>query len=118
MTSGTEIVLYGSRHSAINATVSVGASVDEVLKNYTINNGTDETPDEGGETPDEGETTNTVTTYKSTYDATTGVATFQTASGSTSYTDTPYIDFGSFANGGFVTMEFTGKYAPQVSILT
>ena len=118
VTSGTEIVLYGSRHSAINATVSVGASVDEVLKNYTINNGTDETPDEGGETPDEGETTNTVTTYKSTYDATTGVATFQTASGSTSYTDTPYIDFGSFANGGFVTMEFTGKYAPQVSMFS
>lgn len=111
VTSGTEIILYGSRHSAINAAVSVGGSADEVLKNYTINSGTDETPDEG-------ETTNTVTTYKSTYDATTGVATFQTASGSTSYTDTPYIDFGSFANGGFVAMEFKGKYAPQVSMFS
>ena len=56
----------------------------------------------------------TISTYNATYDQETGAATLQKCEGGTSYTDCPYIDFGEYADGGKVTIEFSGKYKPNV----
>ncbi len=107
--SGTHLVLFGSRVTALTAKVAVANTLEEITSKYVASE------------PD-----HTVQTYNSTYDATTGKVTLQKATISkvariddptkekNSYDDASYIDFGEYANGGRVEVTFTGKYTPQI----
>lgn len=89
--SGEKIVLFGSRHANANGKFAVAATENEVLAGY-----------------------DRIKTYKATYSKESGEVKFNTCAGSTSYTDCSYIDFGEYENGGEVTVEFKGKYKPQI----
>lgn len=89
--SGEKIVLFGSRHGNANGKFTVAETENEALAGYER-----------------------VITYKASYSKATGEAKFNMCTGSTSYTDCSYIDFGEYENGGEVTVEFKGKYKPQI----
>ena len=89
--SGEKIALFGSRLGNANGKFTVAETENEALAGYER-----------------------VITYKASYSKATGEAKFNMCTGGTSYTDCSYIDFGEYENGGEVTVEFTGKYKPQI----
>ena len=56
--------------------------------------------------------------YKASFDLTTNTLKFTAKAADNTYPDTPYLDFGEYESGGYVGMEFTGKYKPQIAFFT